>query len=217
MKSFSKLSARLCLAGIFFAVGTWASCAASGSPPPLPGADLPYDYVSVDQPVDEAIRFFALNLDIAADVAPGIKGRTIAGKTPRGLSRRAYLDYLAAEFRFVWYFDGTTLHVAPSSSVQTEVFSLENNDGARIMSALSRIGLYQPKFRHRYDLKGKIFMVSGPPAYVSEVKKTIEALEKANRTLVTVLRGSVEDPVMHSTTRMPDVMEATPEPAPTFE
>ncbi len=176
--------------------------AALGGPPGLPNADTVYDYVCMDQEVGEAIRFFALNLGIAADIAPGIKGRTGAN-TPPGLSPQAYLDHLAAEYRFVWYFDGTILHVAPSSSVQTEVFSLQKNNGARIISALSRIGLYQPKFKHGFDLKGKILIVSGPPAYVSDVKKTVEALESADRTHIAVLRGSVETPVLHSKADMP--------------
>lgn len=199
-----KHSVQMALAGLVLAGAIVTGRAASVSPPPLPGADIPYSYVTVDQELTEAIRFFALNLGIAADIAPGIQGRTGAD-IPSGLSRRAYLDHLAAAFRFVWYFDGTTLHVAPTSSVQTEVFSLENNDGMRILSALSRLGLYQPKFRHSYDLKGKVFLVSGPPSYVSDVKKTVEALEKANKTLVTVLRGSVEDPILHSLARTPDV------------
>jgi len=221
-----KLLTGFLAAATFLVAAIFTARAASGVAPALPGAGMPYNYVSVDQEVGEAIRFFALNLGIGADIAPGIEGRT-GRNAPRGLSRQAYLDYLAAEFRFVWYLDGTILHVAPSSSVQTEVFSLENNDGARIVLALSRLGLYQPQFRHRYDMKGKIFMVSGPPAYVSDVKKTIEALEKANRTIVTVLRGSVEDPVLHSLSRMPDVMQSdgagtdilppAPEPAETLE
>lgn len=196
--------ARLTLAGLVLAGGMLMGRAVAASPPSLPGADMPYNYVSVDQELTEAIRFFALNLGIAADIAPGLQDRT-GSDMPSGLSRRAYLDHLAAEYRFVWYFDGTTLHVAPTSSVQTEVFSLENNDGTRILSALSRLGLYQPKFRHSYDLKGKIFLVSGPPSYVADVKKAVEALEKANKTLVTVLRGSVEDPILHSLARMPAV------------
>ena len=196
--------ARLLLASLFLVSGTLVAqdASSSGLPPSLPGASMPYNYLSVDQDLREALRYFALNLDIAADIAAGVEGRT-GSEIPPGLSRQAYLDYLAAEFRLVWYFDGTTVHVAPSSSVQTEVLSLENNDGTRILSALSRLGLYQPKFRHSYDLKGKVFLVSGPPSYVDHVKKTVEALEKANKTLVTVLRGSVEDPVLRSLARTP--------------
>ena len=170
---------------------------ACNHPSTLPDDGAVYSYVCVDQEIGEALRFFALNLGIAADIAPGLEGRVGAG-TPDDLPRRAYLDRLAAEFRFVWYFDGSILHVAPTSSVQTEVFSLQNNNGARVISALSRVGLYQPKFRHGYDLKGKILIVSGPPAYVSDVKKTVDALEKASRTPVTVLRGSSDTPILHS-------------------
>lgn len=209
--------ARLVLAGLIMATAPAdARMAMDGTSPILPDGNQPYSYFSLDQDINEALRFFALNLGIGADIAPGIKGRTGA-KTPRGLSRRDYLNYLAAQFRFVWYFDGSTLHAAPSSSVRTEVFSLENNDGERIMTALSRLGLYQAKFRHRYDLKGRVFMVSGPPAYVSDVKKTVEALEKANQAEITVLRGSVEDPVLHSLSRTPAVSQSGSESAPALD
>ncbi|WP_173932899.1 hypothetical protein [Chelativorans sp. Marseille-P2723] len=196
-----------CLVASLLLAGSILSAGTARAQPTLPGANSPYNYVSVEQDVNEVIRFFALNLGIGANIAPGIQGR-VSDAAPRNLSRQAFIDHLAAEFRFVWYFDGTVLHMAPSSSVQTEVFALENNNGARVMTALSRLDLYQPKFRHRYDLKGRVFMVSGPPSYVSNIKKAVEALEKANRTIPTILRGAVEDPVLHSLSRMPDVMQS---------
>ncbi len=198
--------ARLTLVGLIVVITAVSAdahvMAADTSPPMLPNGEQTYNYFSLNQDINDAIYFFAFNLGIAADIAPGIKGRT-GVKMPRDLSRLDYLNYLASEFRFVWYFDGSRLHAVPSSSVQTEVFALENNDGMRIMAVLSRLGLYQPKFQHHYDMKGRVFMVSGPPAYVSDIKKTVEALEKANKANITVLRGSVVDSTLSSLSRTP--------------
>jgi len=159
--------------------------------PALPRSDEIYHYVCRDQDVNEAVRFFALNLGIGADIAPGIQGRTTE-KTPRDLASEAYLDHLAAEFRFVWYFDGAILHVAPSSSVQTEIIALKQARTSRVISALSRLGLLQPKFDCSYDLKSRAIRVSGPPAYVSQIKTAVKALDDAAPTDLHVLRGKRE-------------------------
>jgi type II secretory pathway component GspD/PulD (secretin) len=161
----------------------------------LPDANAPYRYVSKNQDLTAVIRFFGRNLGIAVNVDPGVSGNTTPG-TDRQFTRRTYLERLAAEFGLVWFFDGSTLHVNSSNKVETEVFPLRQNNGVQVVETLVHLGMYQPKFTHRFDLRTRVFLVSGPPAYVQIVKKTVKALKEAERTRVTVLRGAVEIPLV---------------------
>lgn len=155
----------------------------------LPGADVTYPYVSANQDVGAAIRYFGKNMGIGVSIDPAVTGK-IAAQSRGELTRQAYIDQLAAECGLVWFFDGTTLHVAPASNVETEVFFLKHNDGAAILRALKQLGVYQHKFSHRFARRNRVLLVSGPSAYVRMVKKTIEAAEKADRTETTVMRGA---------------------------
>lgn len=156
--------------------------------PELPGADESYAFYSHNQDLREALEFFGKNTGIAVVVDPQVSG-TLSDRELRGLSRKAYLEALAAEYGLVWFFDGTTLHVTVSGHVDTEIFSLKAVDGQQVISVLDAVGIYQPKFAHRFDRKNRVFMVSGPPGYVDIVKKTVEALEDAERVEVTIMRG----------------------------
>ncbi|MCY1740489.1 hypothetical protein [Ensifer sp. SL37] len=167
-----------------------ALCASSAlaEAPRLPRAGQRYDFVSTSQDLVAVLRLIGRNLGIAVDIDPTISGKL--SKTHRtDLSTSAYLEELAGEFGLVWFFDGSTLHFSPSSAVRTEVFALEFTNGASVIKALSGLEVYQPQFIHRYDLKNHVFLVSGPPSYVDMVKKAVEAVEKASRTEITILRG----------------------------
>ncbi|MCP1846117.1 type II secretory pathway component GspD/PulD (secretin) [Bradyrhizobium sp. USDA 4524] len=155
----------------------------------LPNAATIYPFISTNQDLAAAIRFFGNNIGIGVNVDAAVTGK-ISEKSEGVLTRRDYLDQLAAKFRLVWFFDGTTLHVAPVSNVETEVFFLKQNDGAAILKILQRLDLYETRFLHRFDPRNRVLLISGPSVYVRIVKKAIEAAEKADRTETTVLRGT---------------------------
>ncbi|MGL6210822.1 MAG: secretin N-terminal domain-containing protein [Paracoccaceae bacterium] len=154
---------------------------------PDPGADYPFVARGID--VQEALKAYARNLRIGLAADSAITG-IVTADLGRGLSRRDYLAALALEFDFAWYFDGRVLRVSPVGATTTEIMPLQNNSGADVLRILKELDIYQPAFTHRSDLRNRTFLVSGPAEYVTLVKKAIEAIEAADRTKITVLRGS---------------------------
>lgn len=176
----------------------------------LPGADLDYPYKSQDQPVGDALRYFARNLRVAVKVDDSITG-TILSSDDTSFTREQYLDELAEEFNFVWYFDGIILHIVDIASFETEAMPLQNNDGTDVIAMLQRLDVYQEKFMHRADLKSQTLLVMGPPDYVDIVRSTVEAIERAERKTVTLLRGTPGGNLIGSAGLDPAASEALPD------
>jgi len=155
----------------------------------LPGANQTYPLRSRDLDVKEALRLFAKNLRIGLIVDESIKG-PIPEEIAAGLTHSEYLQELAAIFDFVWYFDGSVLRISPVGDVGMDVLALRDNSGAAVLDVLQRLGIYQEKFMHRADPRSRTLMVSGPESYMATVRKAVEAIEEADRTNITLLRGN---------------------------
>lgn len=155
----------------------------------LPGADRIYPLRARDLEVKEALRLFAKNLRVGLMVDDAITG-PITEDMPKGLTHREYIDELAAVFDFVWYFDGSVLRVSPVSDMQMDVLALRDNSGAAVIEVLQRLGIYQERFMHRADPRSRTLMVAGPKSYLETVRKAAEAIEEADRTNITLLRGN---------------------------
>jgi type III secretion protein C len=154
----------------------------------LPQADRIYPLHARDLDVKDALRLFAKNLRIGLVVDDAITG-PITGNLPRGLTHGAYIDELSAIFDFVWYFDGRVLRVSPVGEMEMDVIALRDNSGAAVVEVLQRLGIHQEKFMHRADPRSRTLMVSGPKSYLETVRKAVEAIEEADRTNITLLRG----------------------------
>lgn len=155
----------------------------------LPDAAAPYPFRARDITVSEALEIFGDNLRIGVSGATELEG-TLGRETPGNLTREQYLDDLALEFDFVWYFDGTILQVSPLGETETRIIPLRDNDGDVVISVLRALDVYQTKFVHRVDARSRTFLVSGPTDYVELVAQAVDAIETAARTDITLLRGN---------------------------
>lgn len=163
---------------------------------PLQAIDLPrggesYHFIDNGQDLAAALRLFARNLGIGINLDSKLTGQITSHKNTN-VTYRKYLDNLAEEFGFIWFFDGSILYITGSHHMETDVFPLKNNNGPQLVRTLNRLGLYQPQFLHRYDERNWVLMVSGPAVYVELIKKAIKAIESADHTNITILRGSSE-------------------------
>lgn len=190
---------RLCRAGtsalvmvgriaLLSGVLAWAPIHAAAFP--LPDAQAPYQFVSDDMELVEALRLFGRNLSIGIELDPAIQGKlSSASGVSQTRSRQEYLEALSEEFGLVWFFDGTILHVYPASSVETRFFALQELEATRVMHILGNLGVLQPKFLHRLDARNRVLLVSGPPGYVKTIKAALDALRESERARINVIRG----------------------------
>ncbi|MCU0911099.1 MAG: hypothetical protein MUE98_07070 [Rhodobacteraceae bacterium] len=182
------------LGALWLAAATAAAqgCGPQGCTPgylSIPDEDVPYPLIARDIDIVEALKIFARNLRIGLVVTGDISG-TVTATDDTMVSRRQYLDNRAAEFDFVWYFDGQVLRVSPIGEIETRIIPLQETSGPEAIRILQSLDIYQTKFTHRYDERSRTLLVAGPTAYVDLVEKAAEALEKARRTDITLLRGS---------------------------
>lgn len=155
----------------------------------LPDADDPYPFKARDVSIEDALRMFSRNLRIGLNIAEDIDGDA-RGDFDLDGSRLEYLEQMAALYDFGWYYDGSILHVFAIGQMQTKVYSLQQTDGAELISMLRSLGVYQRRFFHRADARRQALLVSGPESYLAIVDEVVEALETAETRKVRVLRGS---------------------------
>jgi type III secretion protein C len=178
----------------------------------LPGADRLYPLHARDLDVKDALRLFAKNLRIGLIVDDAITG-PITEDLPKGMTHLAYIDELASIFDFVWYFDGSVLRVSPVGAMEMDILALRDNSGAAVIDVLHRLGIHQAKFMHRSDPRSRTLMVAGPKSYLETVRKAVEAIEEADRTNITLLRGN-EGGVPGALGILQDIEGAAPATAP---
>ncbi|WP_298966468.1 hypothetical protein [uncultured Roseibium sp.] len=104
-------------------------------------------------------------------------------------TRVSYLNQLAANHDFIWFYDGVVLHVAPIDTIKTEAIPLKNNDGRDIMRLFRQLKVLQNKFAHSIDDKNSVLVVTGPNKYVDMIKQVAASIEEGKRKKLSVLRG----------------------------
>lgn len=134
-----------------------------------------FTYVAHDKPLKDFIRDFAASQGLSVVVAPEVSG-TINGKfdtTPQGM-----LDILTTSFGVTWYYDGSVLYISPGGDMSSEVVQLGDVTASQVQQALSRLGVYDPRYPISYDRAHDTARVAGPKRYVQLVRQTVEALNE---------------------------------------
>ena len=137
----------------------------------------PYKYVVVDQDLRDVLQQFASNMHLRLDLSDAVKGR-VRGGIPTS-SPRQFLDTLAAEYGFDWYYDGSKLYVSPSSEDVTKIIGLPRELFESLNKALDSSGISDPRLPLRELVGTNSVIVSGPPHFVSLVEQTAAALMPA--------------------------------------
>ncbi|SCZ61773.1 hypothetical protein SAMN04488118_104289 [Epibacterium ulvae] len=155
--------------------------------------ETPYPFTTQRSSLDTILDFYTRNLRIGLAVEEGISGDLEGGLTTP-LSRIEFLDFLANEFDFVWYFDGAQLNISPQTDVETRIYSLSDFSGSETIRMLKALGIFQDKFSHRYDERSRTFLALGPTKYLDTVGNAIEAAENSERAKTGVIRGPSAGP-----------------------
>lgn len=149
-----------------------APCAYAG-PPPWSDASYNY-YADKETPLANVLREFAgsfsLTLHLSKQVTGNVNGRFQAR------SPTEFLNQLAGVYGFQWFTHAGTLFISRTNEVAT---TSVNSSGANIgamRQALTSLGVLDPRFGWGELPQQGLALVSGPPAYVAMVKRTVESL-----------------------------------------
>jgi type III secretion protein C len=136
--------------------------------------NVPYSYYAQQQSLQEALREFAGGFSLALQMTPKVTG-TVNGKFNAN-SPTEFLDRLGGVYGFNWFVYAGTLFVSRTSDMETRSI---NSLGASISSlreALQQVGVLDARFGWGELPDQDIALVSGPPAYVDLVQRTVAAL-----------------------------------------
>jgi type III secretion protein C len=154
--------------------------------------ERPYQAVVVDQAARDVLSDLSRNLNVPVIVGDAVKAR-VHGQISAGTTRE-FLQQLSSAVQLAWYFDGSVLHVDNQSELQTEVIDVSNVGAGAVKRMLPDLGVMGEGVTARLD--GEVLRVSGPPAFVALVHKSLAVLHVPEReTEVRVFKGGVMEVV----------------------
>jgi type III secretion protein C len=174
------------LAAILIAAcSCWIGASALAAEVPWPNKGR-FQYMAQKKDLRELLREFAISQGITVSVAEGVEGN-VSGKFD--LKPQAMLDLLAASHGFLWYYDGSLLHITPAGNVRTEVIQLRYGTIEQLQATLARLGILDRRFPLHVDSDGSSVVVSGPARYVELVLQVADNFDgKQGRTQATEVR-----------------------------
>ena len=149
------------------------ACNAAAADIPWPGKAR-FRYVAQKKDLRELLREFGMTEGITVALDDGVEG-SVSGKFD--LKPQAMLDLLASSYGFIWYYDGSLLHIMPASSVRTEVIPLRYGSADQLEDALERLGVLDRRYPLHASDDGSAVVISGPASYVELVQKIAQNME----------------------------------------
>lgn len=159
---------------VALAVALGSGTPSAGRTTELPLSDQPYGYTVLDQDLRDTLRQFGANNGLRVILSDAVQGR-VRGRLGT-LTPRAFLDRLAVDFGFDWFYDGFTLYL---SAVGESVNRLVPTGGAtpsQLEDTLRALGIADARFVVRPMQGQNLVMVAGPPRFVELVQQAASAL-----------------------------------------
>lgn len=161
------------------AVCVWGCCLV-GTVAPAHAADIrwraeEYKYTTVEpKDLRGFLREFAAQQGMAVSIDPEVKGE-LSGRYK--LPPRELMEQIARSYGLVYYFDGSVLHIAPSTAVESDVIRLSEKTPAEFALTLERLGIADSRYPLTVDPQGGIVKVSGPRRLVELVRQAASSAD----------------------------------------
>jgi len=160
---------RTCVGAALISMSSHANAA-------VPWQEVSYSYYADNQRAARVLQDFAgsfgLTLDMNTDIGTRANGRYNA------TSPTEFLNRFTGSLGLTWFVYAGTLHVSRSADTITRSLSIQNANVSAIRTALGDLGLIDTRFGWGELPDQGVVMVSGPPAYVELIEKTIATLPR---------------------------------------
>lgn len=150
-----------------------AACAGAATPP---WPEASFTYMGGSTRLKKVLHSFGQTFGLKVALSPGAEENDapVDGKLTAS-SPTEFLNQLASTYGLVWFYHEGTLHISRASENMTRALPVPGG-GASVKAALSQLGLVDPKFGWGELAERGVVIVTGPPAYVGTIEKTIAAL-----------------------------------------
>ncbi|QBF33413.1 hypothetical protein [Thalassococcus sp. S3] len=140
---------------------------------PLPDGD-PVSLAIIHQDVKDVLQDFSLRIGIPIGVSPDVSG--IVRDLKGSFAPRDFLDRLSTRHKLTWYYDGDIIHVTPVSANRTLLIELGLGDFDALARTLNDLEIADDRYVVRRTPDARVARLSGPPAFVNLVEKTVGVL-----------------------------------------
>jgi type II secretory pathway component GspD/PulD (secretin) len=110
------------------------------------------------------------------------------------MSPRKFLDWLAAQGNFEWYFDGRVLHFSAVKEAQTRLLVIPPVTLDQFQAALDALGVSDDRYRVQSAPGDALVKVAGPPRFVALAEQILTGLIAQARARPKLDRPKVQDP-----------------------
>lgn len=141
---------------------------------PVPWTDAPYSYYADNAPIANVLRDFASSFSLSLELSPLVEGR-VSGRF-NAQSPTEFLDRMGSVYGLTWFTHAGTLFVARTTEMSTRSITSGGSSIATVRQALDSLGVLEPRFGWGELPEQGVALVSGPPAYVGLIERTMAAL-----------------------------------------
>lgn len=134
----------------------------------------PYSYYAENESLQDVLQNFAGSFSLALQLSPGVDGQVNGRFTTD--SPTEFMNRLGGVYGFNWFVYAGNLFVSRSSEMSTQAINAMGNSISALREALQQLGVFDERFGWGELPDQGIALVTGPPAYVKLVEKTINAL-----------------------------------------
>ncbi|MGQ3265548.1 MAG: type III secretion system outer membrane ring subunit SctC [Hydrogenophaga sp.] len=144
---------------------------------PLPFDGSPYSYYANETPVAKMLAEFCANFGIQLQIDPGIATR-MSGRLGAA-SASEFLNTVTASAGLDWFHYAGTIHVTRVSERDTQVHAIARETIPGLRSALLDLKMLDERFGWAALADQGMVVVSGPPAYLELIAKTMRTVQAA--------------------------------------
>ena len=169
MKSSALAFVRILLAGF---LASLLLLSAHAAPPPW--SEAPYSHYADKAPVSNVLREFATTFNLSLELSPAVTGR-VNGRF-QAKSPTDFLNQLGAIYGFHWFTYAGTLYVSRNSEMVTTSVPVSGASMTTLRNALTSLRIMDERWGWGELPEQGLILVSGPPAYVALVQRTVGSL-----------------------------------------
>lgn len=141
---------------------------------PVPWTEAAYSYYADSAPIANVLRDFASSFSLSLELSPLVEGK-VSGRF-NAQNPTEFLDRMASVYGLTWFTHAGTLFVARTTEMSTRSITSGASSIATVRQALVSLGVLEPRFGWGELPEQGVALVSGPPAYVGLIERTMATL-----------------------------------------
>lgn len=145
---------------------------------PITWLRKPFHFSARNDNITLVLENFCASQGVSAIISPRITGQItgdFAFSNPTG-----FLDVLARNNGFTWYFHGNSAYFYALSEMETALIALKSLSPQRLQATLQSMGIYDARYPLSNASEEQMLYLYGPPRYIELVRDVIGNLEASS-------------------------------------